>query len=45
MMNDRDYYCDPRRYPSVPHRLYHNLGKGRFVDVTEKSGFAAAPGK
>jgi hypothetical protein len=45
MMNDRDYYCDPRRYPSVPHRLYRNLGHGRFADVTEKSGFAAAPGK
>ncbi|MBI3678944.1 MAG: CRTAC1 family protein [Acidobacteria bacterium] len=45
MMNDRDYYCDPRRYPSVPHQLHRNLGKGKFVDVTAKSGFAAAPGK
>ncbi len=45
MMSDRDYYCDPRRYPSVPSRLYRNLGKGRFEDVTAKSGFAAAPGK
>jgi hypothetical protein len=45
MMSDKDYYCDPRRYPSVPHRLYHNLGNGRFEDVTAKSGFAAAPGK
>ncbi len=45
MMSDRDYYCDPRRYPSVPPRLYRNLGNGRFEDVTVKAGLAAAPGK
>jgi hypothetical protein len=44
-MGSKDYFCDPRRYPSVPHRLYHNLGHGKFADVTEKSGFGAAPGK
>jgi len=44
-MGSKDYYCDPRRYPSVPHRLYHNLGNGKFVDVTDKSGFGASPGK
>ena len=44
-MGGRDYYCDPRRYTSVPQRLYHNLGHGKFADVTEKSGFAASPGK
>jgi len=44
-MDNRDYYCDPRRYTSVPHRLYHNLGNGKFADVTVRSGFAATPGK
>jgi len=40
-----DVYCNPRRYRSVPQRLYHNLGHGKFEDVTEKSGFGASPGK
>jgi hypothetical protein len=44
-MGGAEYYCDPRRYKSVPPRLYHNLGKGKFEDVTDKSGLGAAPGK
>jgi enediyne biosynthesis protein E4 len=41
-----EYYCDPRLfYEPVPHRLYHNLGHGKFEDVTAKSGFGRAPGK
>ncbi|MBM3748389.1 MAG: CRTAC1 family protein [Acidobacteria bacterium] len=40
-----EFYCHPKTYVAVPHRLYHNLGKGRFEDVTEKSGFAKSPGK
>ena len=44
-MGSKEYYCDPRRYPSVPPRLYHNLGHGKFEDVTDKSGLGACPGK
>jgi len=44
-MNGKEYYCDPRRYPSVPPRLYHNLGNGKFEDVTDKSGLGKYPGK
>lgn len=40
-----DIYCDPRTYKSVANRLYHNLGQGRFEDVTETSGFSKALGK
>ncbi|MGA2433827.1 MAG: CRTAC1 family protein [Bryobacteraceae bacterium] len=38
-------YCNPRLYPSVSHQLFHNLGHGKFEDVTEKSGFSKSPGK
>jgi hypothetical protein len=35
-------YCPPTKYESVPHTLYRNLGGGRFEDVSERAGFAAA---
>ena len=38
-------YCSPTQYTSVANRLYHNLGHGRFEDVTDKAGFASAHGK
>ncbi len=44
-MGERQFYCDPRRYPSVPHRLYHNLGGGKFKDVTKESKLEESPGK
>jgi len=42
---DGERYCNPRRYVSVPHRLYRNLGNGKFTDVTEQSGIGKVPGK
>ena len=41
----REIYCSPTRYVSVPNRLYHNLGNGKFEDVTEQAGLAEAHGK
>lgn len=40
-----DVYCFPKTYASVPNRLYHNLGHGKFQDVTESSGFSKSLGK
>ena len=31
-------YCTPESYKGTRSRLYHNLGGGRFEDVTEKAG-------
>ena len=30
-------YCPPQIYGGMPDRLYHNLGNGRFEDVTSKA--------
>ena len=40
-----ELYCSPRIYPPVPHRLYRNLGAGRFEDRTAQAGFEKALGK
>jgi enediyne biosynthesis protein E4 len=42
---DQEIYCYPDAYQSVPQRLYRNLGRGRFEDVTEKAGWASSLGK
>jgi hypothetical protein len=41
----QEMYCTPATYPSVPQRLYHNLGDGKFEDVTDRAGFGALRGK
>src|SRR3954447_4910179 len=41
----RDEYCSPTAYKSVASRLYRNLGKGKFQDVTDASGIGKSLGK
>jgi len=36
--------CGPRGLPSAPNTLLHNLGNGKFEDVSKKSGFQATHG-
>ena len=45
MMGAVETYCHPQTYPAVPHRLYHNLGNGKFDDVTGSSGLGKTLGK
>lgn len=45
MPDGRAFYCNPQTVVSVPHDLYHNLGGGKFENVTKQSGFAKALGK
>jgi hypothetical protein len=34
-------YCPPGVFPATTNILYHNLGNGRFADVSDRSGIAA----
>ena len=36
--------CGPRGLPSSPNLLYHNLGKGKFEDVSKKAWIDRTPG-
>ncbi len=38
-------YCHPDKFGGLPNRLFHNLGNGKFEDVSEKSGIAGFIGK
>lgn len=37
-------YCSPHAYPPLPARLFHNLGNGKFEDVTGPSRIASRRG-
>ncbi len=38
-------YCTPESYKGVAPKLYHNLGNGKFEDVSQKAGIADATSK
>jgi enediyne biosynthesis protein E4 len=37
-------YCGPGDYPPLSSKLYHNDGRGHFVDVSQRSGISSATG-
>ena len=39
------HYCTPESYAGAPNRLYRNLGRGRFSDVTREAGLWAPQDK
>lgn len=38
-------YCTPESYKGTPSKLYHNLGNGKFEDVSRKAGLGDATSK
>ncbi len=38
-------YCAPRNYAPVSDRLYQNLGRTRFKDISERSGIDTVPSR
>jgi enediyne biosynthesis protein E4 len=38
-------YCHPKYFDGLPSTLYHNLGGGKFEDVSKKSGIAQHAGR
>ena len=40
----RAAYCAPSSYAPVPDRLYRNLGRGRFADISDAAGIGGVAG-
>jgi hypothetical protein len=38
-------YCHPKYFEGLPSTLYHNLGGGKFEDVSKKSGIGQSAGR
>lgn len=38
-------YCHPKHFAPITHLVHRNNGNGTFEDVTDATGFGAAPGK
>ena len=38
-------YCHPKYFDPLPGTLYHNLGHGKFEDVSKKAGILEYPGR
>jgi enediyne biosynthesis protein E4 len=37
------YVCPPTVFPTTAHKLFRNLGGGKFADISESSGIAEVP--
>jgi hypothetical protein len=37
------YTCSPRLFPKTSHKLFRNLGNGKFQDISESAGLASLP--
>ncbi|MBI5281861.1 MAG: CRTAC1 family protein [Candidatus Solibacter usitatus] len=38
-------YCHPKHFQGLPNRLFHNLGGGKFEEVTRQAGLATHAGR
>lgn len=38
-------YCHPDKFKGLPNRLFHNLGHGRFEDISAQAGISSSVGK